>query len=141
MSPLTDDRQVGSLMTAGPVVIGPDEPASEAERLLKTHRVSGLPVVDNGAVIGMISLTDLMVARSSAMIGGNWPRLRVRHLMSSPAISVHAATSASRAAELMVKRHIHRLVVIDNEDAPIGVLTTLDLLGLLVRDQDAAEPA
>lgn len=140
MSPLPADVRVGNLMTADPIVIGPDATASEAERLLKTYRVSGLPVVADGVVVGMISVTDLAVARSSAMIGGNWARMRVRHLMTSPAVTVHAATSASRAAELMIGRHIHRLVVIDDEDAPIGVLTPLDLLRLLARDPDVVSP-
>jgi CBS domain-containing protein len=140
MSAVTDVR-VGKLMSIGPIVTTPDARASEAERLLKTYRISGLPVVSDGAVVGVISLTDLMVARSSAMIGGNWARMRVRHLMSSPAVTVHAATSAARAAELMLSRHIHRLVVVDDEDAPIGVLSSLDLLRLLVRRRDIASPA
>ena len=134
----TDDFRVGNLMTMDPVVIGPDAPAGDAERLLKTYHVSGLPVVASGVVVGVISLTDLMVARSSAMIGVNWPRMRVRHLMSAPAVTVHAETSPAQAAELMVSRHIHRLVVVDDEDGPIGVLSSLDLLRLLLRDRDIA---
>lgn len=136
-----NDLRVGNLMTLDPVVIGPDAPASDAERMLKTYHVSGLPVVAHGAAVGVISLTDLMVARSSAMIGGNWRRMRVRHLMSAPAVTVHTATSTARAAELMVSRHIHRLVVVDHEDAPIGVLSSLDLLRLLMRDRDIASSA
>ena len=84
------DLRVRDLMTVDPVVVGPDASAAEAERLLKTNRVSGLPVVDDGATVGVVSLTDMMVARSSAMIHANWPRMRVRHLMSTPAITVHA---------------------------------------------------
>lgn len=132
----TDDLRVGNLMTVDPVVVGPDAPAGDAERLLKTYHVSGLPVVAGGVVVGVISLTDLMVARSSAMIGGNWPRMRVRHLMSAPAVTVHTDASPAHAAELMVSRHVHRLVVVDGEDAPIGVLSSLDLLRLLLRDRD-----
>jgi len=55
----------------GPVVIGADEPISEAERLIKTYRVSGLPVVVDGTAIGVVSQTDLGVARSSEMISAN----------------------------------------------------------------------
>jgi CBS domain-containing protein len=127
----TDDLRVGDLMTVDPVVIESDAPAADAERLLKTHRVSGLPVVERGVTVGVISRTDLMVARSSRLIGGNWQRMRVRHLMSVPAITVHAGTSPERAAELMVTRHIHRVVVVDDEDAPIGVVSALDLLRLI----------
>ena len=131
-----DDLRVGNLMTIDPVVVGPEAPASDAERLLKTYHVSGLPVVADGVVVGVISHTDLLVARSSSMIGGNWPRMRVRHLMSTPAVTVHTATRPAQAAELMVSRHIHRVVVVDDEDAPIGVLSSLDLLRLLLRDRD-----
>jgi CBS domain-containing protein len=126
---------VGSLMTIDPVVVKPDAMATEAERLLKTHHVSGLPVVHNGVPVGVISLTDLMTARSSDMVRANWSRMRVRHLMSAPAITVRAGTSVERAAELMVGRHIHRVVVVDDDDGPIGVLSALDLLRLLLRNR------
>ena len=137
----TDDLRVGDLMTVDPVVIESDAPAADAERLLKTHRVSGLPVVERGVTVGVISRTDLMVARSSRLIGGNWQRMRVRHLMSVPAITVHAGTSPERAAELMVTRHIHRVVVVDDEDVPIGVVSALDLLRLLLGTEKPLRPS
>ena len=42
------DLRVGNLMTPAPVVICPDATAAEAESMLKTYRVSGLPVVQAG---------------------------------------------------------------------------------------------
>lgn len=133
------DLRVGNLMTLDPIVIGPEAPVSEAERLLKTYRVSGLPVVEAGEGIGVISQSDLVVARSSELIGGHWERLRVRHLMSSPAITVHTTATLRYAARQMVSRHIHRLVVVGDDGHPIGVLTPLDLLRALV-DQDLPVP-
>jgi CBS domain-containing protein len=127
----TDDLRVGDPMSVDPVVIEADAPATDAEGLMKTHRVSGLPVVKGGVTVGVISRTDLMVARPSGLISGNWERMRVRHLISAPAITVHAGTSPERAAELMVTRHIHRVVVVNDEDGPIGVVSALDLLRLL----------
>lgn len=141
MSIATNDLRVGNLMTIDPVVISADAPASEAERLMKTYRVSGLPVVSGDATAGVISQTDLMVARSSGMISGNWERVLVRHLMTTPALTVHAGTTLTRAAQLMVMRHIHRLVVVDDEDAPIGVISSLDLLRVLLKDQDIGSDA
>jgi CBS domain-containing protein len=133
------DLRVGNLMTLDPIVIGPEAPVSEAERLLKTYRVSGLPVVEGGEVIGVISQSDLVVARSSELIGGHWDRLRVRHLMSAPAITVHTTATLRYAARQMVSRHIHRLVVVGDDGHPIGVLTPLDLLRSLV-DEDVTVP-
>src|SRR5688572_598744 len=86
MTSTRDTLRVGNLMTLDPIVIAPDEPAAEAERLMKTFRISGLPVVDKDELAGVVSQADLIVARSSEMIGAHWERIRVRHLMTSPAI-------------------------------------------------------
>jgi len=131
--------RVGNLMTIDPVVIDPEATASEAEQLLKTYRVTGLPVVSGRAVVGVISQTDLLAARSSDFISGHWDRLRVRHLMTTPAVVVHATTSIEHAARQMVSRHIHRLVVVDDEDNAIGVLSSLDLLRVLLNDPDVIQ--
>ena len=127
MNALGTDARVISLMTASPVVVSPDAPASEAERLLKAHRISGLPVVGE-RLLGVISLSDILVARSSPMIGANWARLRVRHLMSSPAVTIHTSAHISFAAREMLERQIHRLIVVDDAGEPVGVLTSMDLL-------------
>jgi CBS domain-containing protein len=120
--------RVGNLMSTEPVVVDPEALASEAELLLRSYRISGLPVVENATLVGVISQTDLLNARSSELIGENWSRVRVRHLMTRPAVTVHIASSVEHAARLMLDRHIHRLVVVDDNDAPIGVITTSDLL-------------
>jgi CBS domain-containing protein len=138
MAIVTADLRVGNLMTLDPIVIDPDAPASEAERLLKTYRVSGLPVVHDTEVVGVVSQSDLMVARSSELISAHWDRLRVRHLMSVPAVTVHASATLTWAARQMVERHIHRLVVIGDDGSPIGVVTPLDMLRSVIRDPDAA---
>jgi predicted transcriptional regulator len=126
------DMRIGNLMTINPVVIESDQPVSEAERVLKTYRVSGLPVVEMGTVVGVISQADILTARSSELISGNWSRLRVRNIMTSPPISVHVETTVERAIRLMLDQHIHRLVVVDDEDRPVGVVTPLDILRLLL---------
>ena len=130
--------RVGNLMSVDPVVVDSEAPIGEAELLLKSYRISGLPVVQDGALIGVLSQTDLLNARSSELIGANWERVRVRHLMSRPAVTVHLNTSVERAARLMLEKHIHRLVVVDEEEEPIGVVTSSDLLRTLLPDEDPA---
>jgi CBS domain-containing protein len=56
--------------------------------------------------------------------------------MTTPAVSVHIGTSIEHAARLMITRHIHRLVVVDDEDRAVGVVSSLDLLRTLVEDPD-----
>ena len=130
--------RVGNLMSVDPIVIDAEAPITDAELLLKSYRISGLPVVQDGALAGVVSQTDLLNARSSDLIGANWERVRVRHLMTRPPVTVHLNTSVERAARLMLERHIHRLVVVDEEEEPIGVITSTDLLRTLLPDEDPA---
>lgn len=130
--------RVGNMMSVDPIVIDAEAPISEAELLLKSYRISGLPVVQDGILVGVVSQTDLLNARSSDLIGANWERVKVRHLMTRPAVTVHLNTSVERAARLMLEQHIHRLVVVDEEEEPIGVLTSTDLLRTLLPDEDPA---
>jgi CBS domain-containing protein len=135
-----DYPRVGNLMSVDPVVIDAESPITEAEHLLKSYRISGLPVVQDGGLVGVISQTDLLNARSSELIGANWERVRVRHLMSRPAVTVHLSTTVSRAARLMLDEHIHRVVVVDDDGLPAGVLTTSDLLHTILREEADADP-
>lgn len=130
--------RVGNLMTIDPVTVRPDAPVAEAETLLRTYRISGLPVVEDGVLVGVVSQTDLLTARASELISANWPRLHVRHIMSRPAIAISADTSVEDAARTMIVGHIHRLVVTDDAGTPIGVATPLDLLRAMLDEAEVA---
>jgi signal-transduction protein with cAMP-binding, CBS, and nucleotidyltransferase domain len=72
----------------------------------------------------------------------NWPGLAVRHLMTSPAITIHRSTPLIVAARKMEQHQIHRLVVVEDGDeaTPIGVLSMTDLIHALA-DETAAHHA
>jgi CBS domain-containing protein len=124
-------RVVGELMAADPITIEVEAPLADAARLMEEQHVSGLPVVDAaGALVGVVSQTDLLRARATEYLWANWAGLRVRHLMTSPAVTVHRQTPLALAARRMDRHHVHRLVVVDDHDdaRPIGILSTSDLV-------------
>lgn len=130
MTVTLDSRSVGDLMTSDPIVASVDLPLAEVAELMDFYRVSGLPVVDeNGCLVGVISRTDLLHARSNEALWHAWPGLAVRHLMTRPAVAVTSNTSLGEAAELMDRLRIHRLVVTDADgETPIGLLSVTDLV-------------
>jgi acetoin utilization protein AcuB len=58
----TANLKVTAAMTAGPLRISPDASLLEAAKLLRIYGISSLPVVDETALVGMISVTDLLRA-------------------------------------------------------------------------------
>jgi CBS domain-containing protein len=142
---------VGDRMALEPIVIRSDASLTEAATLMDHRHIHGLPVVDAaGSLVGVLSQTDLTRARGTEYLWANWPGLAVRHLMTSPAITVHRSTPLAIAARKMERHRIHRLVVVDDldETIPIGVLSMTDLVhaiaeetATLAVDRPASAPA
>jgi CBS domain-containing protein len=127
---------VADVMALDLVVVRANAPLEQAAELMDRHHVSGLPVVDaEGMLVGVVSQTDLVRARSTEYLWTNWPGLAVRHLMTSPPITVTRSTPLTVAAARMERHHVHRLVVVadDDETLPIGILSTTDLVRDMAR--------
>jgi CBS domain-containing protein len=132
---------VGELMSIEPITIGIDEAIGRAEELMSERAVTGLPVVDRvGRLQGVLSQTDIVRAHASGQPLANWPGLAVRHLMTSPALTIRLDESLLTAARMMEQHHIHRLVVVAPDGQhPIGVISTTDLVHALVELLEQAD--
>ena len=126
--------RVADVMTIDPVTVAPDASIETAERLLRANQISGLPVVDPaGGLVGVISHTDLLLAglpSIGAALRNRPSGLRVGELMSSPAITVSIAASLHEAAHRMRDARVHRLVAVDEDGRPVGVLSATDFVKL-----------
>jgi CBS domain-containing protein len=120
---------VADLMTLDAISVNIDASIEEAER-----GVSGLAVVDIwGHLVGVISRTDVVEdggIPTAILLRRRPSGLRVGELMTSPAITVSALTDLRDAARLMRDRRIHRLVVVDDADRPVGVLSASDFVAV-----------
>jgi CBS domain-containing protein len=127
---MTRSLTVGALMSTDPIVVPADAPLTQAAELLERHHIHGLPVVDAfGGVVGVVSQTDMLRARTTDDLWSRWPGLRVRHLMSSPALTISADADLAEAANRMELERVHRLVVVGPDGrSPVGVLSTTDLV-------------
>ncbi|MFL5644182.1 MAG: cyclic nucleotide-binding/CBS domain-containing protein, partial [Chloroflexota bacterium] len=129
---------VGDLMALEPIEITTSASLSDAAKVMDEYDISGLPVVDDGGdVVGVISQTDLVRARATEWLWSNWTGLQVRHLMSSPALTIRQSASLETAAVRMERDHVHRLVVVADDDptVAIGVISTSDVVRALASDR------
>jgi len=130
MTALRNARFVGQLMTSDPVLATVDMPLPEAAALMDFFGVSGLPVIDwSGALVGVLSQSDLIRVRATESLWARWSALQVRNAMTTPARSVTRDARIGYAARMMEELGIHRLVVTDDDgETPIGVLSVTDLV-------------
>jgi CBS domain-containing protein len=64
------------------------------------------------------------------------PDTEVRHYMTTDCVTVPPHTSIPRLARIMIDAHIHRAIVIDEQERPIGIISTTDMLGALAYAED-----
>lgn len=85
--------------------------------------VGGCPVVNGeNQVVGVISIKDMWEVS---------PSVTVKERMTSPAIVLHENAPIREAAMLMAEADVHRIVVVDDQQA-VGIVSALDLIrGLL----------
>lgn len=56
---LLQDQKVDQVMTTEPIIIGPEETIQDAAELMLEYQVSGLPVVAEGRIVGIITESDI----------------------------------------------------------------------------------
>lgn len=156
MRPIT----ASDLMNPEVLTVREDLPVRDLASFLIENEISGAPVADaEGRLVGVVSLVDIAAVASgekhrlsrdgSAFFVDDWgdsfdeedveelslsqEGLRVAEIMNPKIYSVTEDATVSEIASLMLKGHIHRLLV-TREDRAVGIITTSDLLGLLVGD-------
>jgi|SRR5690606_325813 CBS domain-containing protein len=92
----------------------PQETVREAAQLLAEKRIGALPVLDRGKVAGIFSERDLLYC--IAKHGDGALGLSVGDVMTAPAITVGLSTSVNEALELMTRRRIRHLPVVEGRD-------------------------
>lgn len=141
--------RVDQLMSRAVVSVPPDMPLKEVAGLLAEHRISGVPVVRDGEVLGVVSEADFLVkergpaAAVDGLIGrilGNrgeeaGGKLEARtagEAMSAPAITIKSWRTASAAASLMTERGVKRLPVL-RAGQLVGIISRADLVRAFAR--------
>ena len=151
-------QTVGEVMSAPVLTVTAETPLQDAVSLLNDHHVSGLPVVDGeGVLIGELTEQDLMVRESGVDVGPyvmlldsviylrnplNWDRQvhqvlgnSVGDLMHRDSHSCEVSLPLPKAASMLHDKGTQRLIVVDANRRPVGVLTRGDVVRALASAQ------
>lgn len=118
------------IMSSPVYVVGPQENVAHARRLMLSHKISRLPVLDGDRLVGIITKKDLAYRlRQSDPIWRRRPidKIPVHVLMVPDPVSVTADTRVADIAALMLARDFSGLPVIDGKKL-VGMVTKTDLL-------------
>lgn len=150
------------LMTTPVMTIPHETSLREAARLLSGSGISGAPVVDaDGRCLGVLSSSDFVTRAGEEGVaegeGGAktsfiapWgevvtvddsPDAEIRHYMTAQPVAVAPTASIGEMAQKMIDAHIHRLLVVAEEDRPCGIVSSTDILAAVAREARKASLA
>jgi CBS domain-containing protein len=137
-------------MTRNVVTITPDTALPEAHRLMTDKRIRRLPVVQDGLLVGIITLGDVRGAEPSGATSLSvWElnyllgKVKIEEIMNRNLITISPNATISQAAGLMLEHKISGLPVVDNATGLVGIITESDIFRMVVRawrQVDVVEP-
>jgi CBS domain-containing protein len=150
--------KVRDVMTREVVAADPDTTVNLVARLMADKAISGVPVVEDGRVVGIVTELDLIVrntrleppaffqlldARIPLETPGHY-RERLRHMlgtlardvMTEKVVTVGPDEDLEALAELMVKRRVNPVPVVE-DGRLVGIVARSDIIAMMARDIDA----
>jgi len=118
-------QTVSTIISRNPVTVASDADVKAAARIMQQRRVSSLLVLENDALVGILTDRDL---RSRVLAQGLSYETRVSEVMTMQPLSIEDHQSLTTALSLMLEHHIHHLPVLNGEQRVMGMITTNDIL-------------
>jgi predicted transcriptional regulator len=148
-------RFVKDVMNPDVMTVADEMTTGELAQYLAEREISGAPVVDSqGHLVGVVSMTDIgrHLAEPSELESSQGSQFyrdladetledfgqryveqssaTVRDVMTPVVHHVPATATVAEAARVMIREHIHRLVVTQGKE-PVGMITSMDLLRVI----------
>lgn len=139
------------IMSKPVISVAPETPVSEVAALLSEHRISGVPVLEDGRLVGVVNEMDLLhrqeLGTDNVPAPGPWwvrlfladeaplryvksHAIKAKDIMTREVVSVVQSTALSQIAALFDSRPIGRVVVVRDQNV-IGIITRANLVQAL----------
>lgn len=115
-------KRYESGMVVNPITITPDATLSQALELMTRYHISGIPVTEHrgGKLVGILTHRDVRFAEN--------PNQPVREIMTSEGlVKIYNTVNKDEAKRLLHKHRIEKLLVVDDQERCIGLVTVKDI--------------
>ena len=116
-------KTVGDIASRNVISFKMDCNIKDAAKKLTDNEIDGAPVMKNGKVVGVFTVTDLVKA-----IAQDNEDKTVGELMSTNVVIVNEDLKIANAIDVMLKKSISRLIIADNDNNLLGIVTRTDLI-------------
>ena len=106
-------------MIVDPITVSPEQKLGEAVAVMERFRISGLPVVSDGRLVGILTNRDLRFERRLDK--------QVRDVMTSKVITARPGIDLEHAKELLQAHRIEKLPLVDDQNRLRGLITVKDM--------------
>ena len=115
------------------VDINDNPSALDVAKLMAKHRIGSVVVIEgeNERPVGMITERDIIKKVTAQNKSAD--QVAVRHIMSSPLITVKSIDSIDTAAETIADNRVKRLVVLEQDGSMVGILSVSDIAKKLAK--------
>jgi CBS domain-containing protein len=118
------------IMTTDILALHAGDSIADAARALTARRISGAPVLDGSRIVGVVSKSDLVDPK-------HWlddaTHTTVGAVMTRVLYAVRPGDPVMSAVRLMVEQKVHRAVVVTEDGALAGIVTSMDVLRALAQ--------
>ena len=119
--------KVCDLMHKGVIFCYPDDTAKDVAKMMKENQIRSVVVIDEtGEVWGLVSIMELI-----SLYDKNLEEIRAEDIMRPYKIEINPQWPIEKAIEIMQKRKIEHLIIIDpyaGPKRPVGILTSFDIV-------------
>ena len=113
-------KKYESGMVVDPITIGPENLISDVKKIINEKDISGIPVVNKkNQILGIITNRDLRFNRND--------KAKVKDLMTKKVITIKEGYSSNEAKKLLHKYRIEKLIVTNNQNKCLGLITVKDI--------------
>jgi len=112
-------KKYESGMIVNPIDMHPDQVLAEAQEVMEKNNISGVPIVENDALVGILTNRDLRFEKRLQM--------KIRDVMTKDLITAPEGTSLEQAIEILHEHRIEKLPVVDKDGRLKGLITIKDI--------------